>query len=357
MRKIKIIVSDFHLGYGRVTAGGAVNDLEDFVSDRAFVDLLEYYRTGEYLDSEVEVVLNGDIFECLATVDVQGPQPDCISAARSLEKISRIIDGHHAMFQALRAFAASDRRCVTLVVGNHDQDLLWEEVQALLCERIHPSLRFINDWYRFDGVHLEHGHQHELHNWIDPKRMFLTKGLPEPILNLPWGSDMFVNCLLKLKHIRPYVTRVRPLRLLMQWSLLHDFRTTMRGLWYLVVALVRARFRRQRERRIGWLKTLSVLFGSGNDPTLDRAARRVLKTPGIHTVVFGHTHLPMWRQLMPGKTYVNSGSWIPTSNLHASVLGSRLLQTFVYVEYESGVPRARLKLWHGRRLVEEDIVL
>ncbi|MCK5796952.1 MAG: hypothetical protein KAI47_07210, partial [Deltaproteobacteria bacterium] len=59
-RRIKIVVSDLHMGFGRVTAQGMVNDMEDFVSDQAFVDLLQFYRTGEFVDAEVEAVLNGD---------------------------------------------------------------------------------------------------------------------------------------------------------------------------------------------------------------------------------------------------------------------------------------------------------
>ena len=71
----------------------------------------------------------------------------------------------------------------------------------------------------------------------------------------------------------------------------------------------------------------------------------------------GHTHIPLARHPLPGKTYFNTGAWIPNSNLHIAGLGWSLLQTYVCIEYEGARPLARLKLWHGRRLVEEDIVL
>lgn len=356
MRRVKIVVSDMHLGFGRTMPDGQVNNLEDFISDQAFADLLEFYRTGEYVDAEVELILNGDIFEGLA-VTLEEPDADMITASKSVAKIERILEGHPRVVRALRLFAVDERRQVTFIVGNHDQDLLWEEVQALLLDQIHPQTRFIQGAYVFDGVHIEHGHYHEAHNRVDPHKMFLTRGLPEPILNLPWGSDLFINCLLRVKRRRPYINRIRPFRLALSWSFWHDFRALMLGIWYFLAAVVRARFRRLRRRRITILKLLGILFGSDAWPTLENAARKLLRKDGIHTVIFGHTHLPMGRHPVPGKTYLNSGTWIPTTNLHISAMGRHLLQTYIYLEYEDDVPRARLKRWHGRRLVEEDIVL
>lgn len=357
MRRIKLVVSDLHMGFGRVTAEGTINGMEDFLGDQALIDLLEYYRTGEFVDAEVEMVLNGDIFEGLTSLP-DDPEPDLITARKSVEKIDAIISAHAEVFRALKVFQEGANRQVTFVVGNHDQDVAWEEVRALLRERIHEEIRFIDEIYVFDGVHLEHGHQHENHNRIPKERMFLTRGLPEPVLNLPWGSDMFVNAILPVKRYRPYINRVRPLRLFISWSLWHDLRALLRFFGAFFVALFSARFRKQPQRRITFWRTLRVMFGSSHFPTLEPEARKVLKAnPQIHTVVFGHTHIPMWRQALPGKTYVNSGSWIPTTNLHISALGLSQLQTYVFIEYEDGVPRARLKLWHGRRVVEEDVPL
>src|SRR3954464_7374982 len=63
--RFKLVVSDFHLGKGRYFADGTQNILEDFVYDREFADFLTFYRTGTYLDSEVELILNGDILNLL----------------------------------------------------------------------------------------------------------------------------------------------------------------------------------------------------------------------------------------------------------------------------------------------------
>jgi UDP-2,3-diacylglucosamine pyrophosphatase LpxH len=358
MRRIKLILSDFHLGTGRISADGTVNDVEDFISDRAFADLLEYYRTGEFVDTEAEVILNGDVFECLGQVEPGDDDPTMITSAKSLAKIDRIIDGHPEIFEALAAFADSDRRQVTFVVGNHDQDLVWEDVRARLKERVHPDVRFIDEVYRFDGVHVEHGHLHEAHNHVDSRKLYLTKGLAEPILNLPWGSDLFLTSAQRMKRLRPYLNRVRPFRLAFFWSLFHDFRIVMRGIWYFFSAIFRARFRKHRQRRITFMTTLRVLFGMSAYPTLEDAAARVLRgDDAIHTVIFGHTHIPMTRQIAPGRRYLNSGTWIPNSNLHIAALGLSLLQTYIFIDYEKDRARCRLKRWHGRRVIEEDVVM
>ena len=357
MRRIKLVLSDLHLGFGRLTADGGINGMEDFTSDGALVDLLEYYRTGEYADAEVELVFNGDIFECLIPL-AGDAEPDLITEAKSIAKFHQIVRGHRTVFEAMSVFVEEPHRQISFVVGNHDQDLQWASVRQFLRDEIGAEVRFFDESYEFDGIHLEHGHQHEHQNHVEHRSRFLTRGLVEPALNLPWGSDMFINILVPLKRERPYLNRVRPLRLAFEWTFWHDFRMLLRFLWHFVATLWRARFRAQAERRITLLQTLRVMFSGQAYPTLEGPARKLLAArQDIHTVIFGHTHLPMWRQLLPGKTYINSGSWMPTSNLHISALGSSLQQTYVYIEYHGAVPRGQLKLWHGRRVVEEDLVL
>ena len=182
--------------------------------------------------------------------------------------------------------------------------------------------------------------------------------MPEPVLNLPWGSDMYLMCMLQLKRLRPYVNRVRPFKMAMMWSLVHDFRVVMRGIGRMIAAIFRARFRRYKAMRITLWRSLRMIFGMSVYPTLEGAARKVFKGDDtVHTVVFGHSHIPMIRHVLPGRVYVNSGAWIPTSNLHIAGLGYSLQQTYVFIEQENGRWHSRLKLWHGRRVVEEDVIL
>ena len=357
-RRIKIICSDFHLGTGRLALDGAVDEMEDFVSDRAFCDLLEFYRTGEFVDAEVELVLNGDTFELLGLVAPGEVEPEVITEAMSLARIKRVLEGHPDLCGALRSFAAAEHRSVTLMVGNHDQDLLWAEVQQLLREWIGPNLRVLSEPYLFDGVHVEHGSQHDVHNRFDPDDWSMVHEDGRRMLRLPWGSDFFISCMLRIKQLRPYANRVRPFRIALRWSLFNDFGVVWRGIWYLISAIFSARFRRPPARRISLWTSLRMVFGMSPYDNLEQAAERLLaQNKSLNTVIFGHSHLPLTRCVTPGRGYLNTGAWIPTSNLHISAIGSSLSQIYAYVEYVDGRPRCCLKLWHGRHSVEEDILL
>ncbi len=63
--KVKLVVSDFHLGKGRYFADGTQNILEDFIYDREFSEFLDYHSTGKFAEAEVEIILNGDILNLL----------------------------------------------------------------------------------------------------------------------------------------------------------------------------------------------------------------------------------------------------------------------------------------------------
>jgi hypothetical protein len=62
--KLKIVLSDFHLGAGPPDT--SQNPLEDFVADEDFALFLETIRAESDRDhKEVELIINGDFFEFL----------------------------------------------------------------------------------------------------------------------------------------------------------------------------------------------------------------------------------------------------------------------------------------------------
>ena len=61
--KLKVIVSDFHLGEGQER--GSLNPWENFHHDDKFAELLRYYSTDYYEDEDVELIINGDFFDLL----------------------------------------------------------------------------------------------------------------------------------------------------------------------------------------------------------------------------------------------------------------------------------------------------
>ena len=61
-RRLKLVVSDFHLGKGPYREDGSVNVFEDFRQDGKFAQFLDFHREGEWRDAEVELIANGDFF-------------------------------------------------------------------------------------------------------------------------------------------------------------------------------------------------------------------------------------------------------------------------------------------------------
>lgn len=357
-KKIKLIVSDLHLGAGRVLPDGSLNLLEEFYFDEKFSEFLDYYTTGMWVDYQVELILNGDIFNFLQT-DYSGHFLTAITESITLDQIRRIVAGHSQFFVALKKFAAAGHE-VTFVVGNHDQGMLWPAVRNYLNEVIGVNVRYKNIVYFFDGVHIEHGNMHEAANRTDPRKFFLKKDLPEPILNLPFGSYFFVEFVLKMKLKEPHVDKVRPFRSMVRWGILFQTMFTLRSGFGLILYFLRNVLIPDSRRGWPFKRLLKIFLESAIFPDLSDSARRILKDERIHTVVFGHTHVYQYRQFSNNKEYFNTGTWTEVTSLDMASLGRITKLTYVLIEYphdDQGRPRARLKEWRGYHRIEDDVVV
>ncbi len=361
MRKIKLVVSDFHLGKGRFFRDGTQNILEDFIYDAEFAEFLDYYRLGDFAQAEVELILNGDILNLLQ-IDTHGVHTHLVTERSVVRAVERIVTGHPDFFHALRRFAATPGHTISYVVGNHDMGMLWPGPRHVFCEAIGARVEFHDVAYRFDGIHVEHGQQYEEFARTDMKHPFITRGLPEPVLNLPWGS-LFVSVLLpRIKQERPHVDKVKPFSGFLQWAVLHDFRWLVKAV--LLVAkfvfdtiLFRSRYQIHQGVRstLGMLKQITVY------PNFDKIAFRILEdNDDISTVIFGHTHLLRYRQWREGKEYYNEGTWNEATNLDLGDFGTQVRLTYAYVEYPpaEGLARiqVRLKRWMGQWKPEADVI-
>lgn len=358
MRKIKLVISDLHLGRGRSLDGGATNTFEEFFFGTKLVEFLQYYCSGEYRDCEVELIINGDFLNFLQ-VDYRGHFLTVITESVSVEKLRHIIAGHKEVFAALRDFAATPNRSITYVVGNHDQCMLWPGTRAILNEELQTSVKFKNLVYFFDGVHIEHGHMHEAANRFDPKRFFLKKNLPEPVLNLPFGSHFFVDFVLSLKQVHPHIDKVRPFNRMIRWALANEFWFTVRSLISLTRYFFEAVFRKDPRRQFPFRRVLRVIKESAVFPDLGEAARRILHDDRVNIVIFGHNHVYQYRQWGINKEYFNTGTWTEITSLDIVSLGKITKLTYVLLEYpeDGGRPRGRLKEWRGYHRIEEDIAI
>jgi UDP-2,3-diacylglucosamine pyrophosphatase LpxH len=357
-KKIKLVISDLHLGRGRTLPDGTTNSLEEFYYDEKLIEFLNYYRSGEYKDYEVELIINGDFLNFLQ-VDYRGHFLTVITESVSMEKAREIVGGHVEVFKALRDFANTEGRIVTYVVGNHDQCMLWPGTRAYLNEVMQTSVRFKNLVYFFDGVHIEHGHMHEAANRLDPKKFFLKKNLPEPILNLPFGSHFFVDFVLKIKFIHPAVDKVRPFKRMIRWALFNETLFTIKSMFSLARYFLTAIFVKDPRRQFPIKRILRVLLESAVFPDLSESARRILLDERVHIVIFGHTHVYQYRQFGGHKEYFNTGTWTELTSLDIPSLGKITKLTYVLLEYpdDGSKPRGRLKEWRGFHRIEEDVAI
>lgn len=356
-RKVKLVISDLHLGKGRILPTGGTNSLEEFYFDEKLVEFFEYYSSGVFDDCEVELIINGDFLNFLQ-VDYRGHYLTVLTESICVDVLDSIVKGHPRAFAALREFGNRPGNSITYIVGNHDQAMLWPGCRDYLQNLIGPSLRFKNIVYFFDGVHIEHGHMHEAANRFDPRKFFLKRDLPEPILNLPFGSHFFIELVLKIKHRYPFVDKIRPFSRMLRWSLVNETWMTVTGLWQLIGYLLRTLFVRDPRRQITFSKLSKIVLESAIFPDLSEAARRVLNDDRVHTVIFGHSHVYQYRQWSEHKEYFNTGTWTELTSLDIVSLGKITKLTYVLIEYPTtpgGRPRGRLKEWRGYHRIEEDV--
>lgn len=358
VKKVKVVVSDLHLGKGRLLEKGGLNSLEEFYFGEKLVEFIHYYSTGQYKDYEVEMIINGDFLNFLQC-DYKGHILTVITEQVTLEILREIVKGHSHVFKALSEFATKPGNSLTYVVGNHDQGMLWPACRAYLNQVIGAPIRYKNIVYYFDGVHIEHGHMHEAANRMDPKKFFLKKDLVEPILNLPFGSHFFLEVVLKIKQKYPHVDKIRPFGKMVRWALVNETKLMISGFFMAMGYFIRSTFVKDPRRQWSFKRIVQVILESAIFPDLSESARKVLGDDRVHTVIFGHTHVYQYRQWTEDKEYFNTGTWTEITSLDIVSLGKITKLTYVLIEYpeDGSRPRGRLKEWKGYHRIEEDVAV
>jgi UDP-2,3-diacylglucosamine pyrophosphatase LpxH len=237
--KLKIVVSDFHLGAGPPDIGQ--NPLEDFIADEAFAYFLETLRAESERDNkEVELIINGDFFEFLQVPAVAEFDPERTyppeayydsSPASSIKRLDLITAGHPIVFDALADFiqVEAPRRRMTLIKGNHDVNLFWPRVKQRLREALGATgrrasmLLFAERYVSRENIYVEHGHQYaeQLSRWDDfddPR----DKDNPDQLLYSP-GSQFVIDFFNLIERDRVGADSLKPLTVLAWYSLEWDF--------------------------------------------------------------------------------------------------------------------------------------
>lgn len=357
-KKIKLVISDLHLGKGRMLSDGSTNSLEEFFFPDRLVEFLHYYSSGQFNDHEVELIINGDFLNFLQ-VDFRGHFLTVLTEGVCLEVIKSIVKGHQKVFEAMREFLRRPGFSITYVVGNHDMGMLWPACRDYLNQILGTNIRYKNIVYFVDGIHIEHGHMHEAANRMDPRRFFLKKNLAEPILNLPLGSHFFVELVLKIKHKYPFVDKIRPFSRMVRWTLFDETKLTISALFQLALYLFKITFVKDPRRQVSIKRLFQIIWESAIFPDLGDSAKKILADERVNMVIFGHSHVYEYRQWGVDKEYFNTGTWTELTSLDIVSLGKITKLTYVYIEYSEndGRPRGRLKEWRGYHRIEEDVAV
>ena len=90
-KKIKLILSDLHLGRGRLMTDGSMNTFEEFYFSDKLVEFIQFYSTGAFRDTDVEIIFNGDFLNFLQ-VDYRGHFLTTITESISIESSEIMIN-------------------------------------------------------------------------------------------------------------------------------------------------------------------------------------------------------------------------------------------------------------------------
>lgn len=291
--RLVVVFSDIEMG-----AGGPY---DDFPRSDFLAEVIRGYGRDPYRWLAVDLVFNGDTFDLLKTSS-RGGWPTHITRDIALDKIQRVAASHPAFFEAVRDHLRDDpaRRRAFFVVGNHDMELLFPEVQAVVRERLGASagVAFPGLEMSLGRVHVEHGSQLDPLFMVDPHRLFVDSKNGATILGLSWAAVALLEVAIPLQPLLHHHDRLKPKELVLElipevkellttefwtyWTRRY-FRDLVSGdplksvSWTMIKELVR--------RLVSW--EVDVEMG-------DSLQRRMMTSEIFDLYLVGHQHEPGW---------------------------------------------------------------
>jgi UDP-2,3-diacylglucosamine pyrophosphatase LpxH len=240
MERLVYVVSDLHLGPGIDPRTKRPDPLEDFEGDAAFCAFLEQIGSQP---RPVELVIAGDFLEYTQTLPALGLRSPAdhlgTTEEESLERTRVILgqreqpQGHKAVFDSLRRFMVNGNS-ITIIVGNHDIDLLWPRVWAEVFDTIYPpgSAGFLQRKHfsytigeTLGAVYIEHGHEHDPANRFGDQmsQPFAYDSFGVKRLKRCWGTLFVDKVYNKLEQERWFIDNVKPILRVVKLGLRNDF--------------------------------------------------------------------------------------------------------------------------------------
>jgi UDP-2,3-diacylglucosamine pyrophosphatase LpxH len=291
--RLVVVFGDIEMGTGRRT-----DDFPhaDFLGKRILA-----YNRKPYRDIAVDVVFNGDTFDLLKT-PIDGAFPRRITAAVAMAKMAQIAAEHLPFFAALRRFLAhphAERR-VHFIVGNHDAELVFPEIQAQIRALCGDNPRVLFPGFRLaiDKVLIEHGSQLDRMFQVDEKQPILEVG-GERILHISWGAAALLDTLIPLRDLLCFYDRLQPREQVL--TLLPELRDLMLDLFwsYWLHDFWRGYFDHpDPTKEFTWtmLKEVAWRFRSESTQVLfeQSLVDRMMQSDEFLLYVVGHRHQTQW---------------------------------------------------------------
>jgi UDP-2,3-diacylglucosamine pyrophosphatase LpxH len=113
-----------------------------------------------------------------------------------------------------------------------------------------------------------------------------------------------------------------------------------------VCFVLRNRLSRNPRLRRKFARTLAILRAD-SDFTSDLVsqARELLSRSPYRALILGHTHQALDREVLPGRRYVNTGTWIPMAHWADGRIQVRKRLTYALVHERGHEPAAELREW------------
>ncbi|MBF0360202.1 MAG: metallophosphoesterase [Oligoflexia bacterium] len=362
--RIILVISDLHLGAGNLI-NGQKNHLEDFYFDRELLQFLEYYSSAEYENSNIELVINGDFLDFLATPFVKFFDDEFWSERASIEKLKLILNAHPLVIKELVTFISKPNKKVTYIIGNHDAEMIFNQVRELFLEQFPTQSREKIHFVIFDThyspvkeILIKHGHQYEPAHYNNPKKSLIKTTSNENFFLPPWGTYYVTKIINKFKAERAFINSIRPVRTFIIHGLLFDTLFTIRfifaNIYYFFMVIFLNYFRKKRN-----LSLREVIRHSWNEIQLFQDYEEITrdefsKNPNLKVLIVGHTHIPGYRTYINGNTFINTGSWTKMFNMDFTKRQDGRKLTYALISIREGPwPQCsiapELLVWEGHR--------
>ena len=322
VQKVVLVISDLHLSAGKMIKGKR-NLLEDFHYDNELIDFLNYYSAGDYLEIEVELVINGDFLDFLAVPYVEFYDDEFWSETAALAKLRMIMRAHTGVLDALKRFLSKPHKRIVYIIGNHDAEFVFDSMKEEFLSYFGDLKKniilsnAISTHVPTKGISIQHGHQYERAHEFDQENAVVETLNGEKYFIPPWGSYYVTNVINKYKQERSFINAVRPIKHFIIHGILFDTFFTVRfmlsNFYYFVMVRFWHFYMVKRSLKQVFEDIFRELELFQDYETLTR--QYFEKNPESRVLIVGHTHNPTLRIFNDGTMFINTGTWTRMVNL------------------------------------------